>query len=205
MPEIIRDCEQETDAWHQLRLGSIGGSSINSVLAKGQGKLRKALLYKLAAEIITGQKSNNESRWQFERGHEFESECRDLYCFDRGVDVEQVALIRGDVERTHCSPDGLVGEDGGIEIKTMMPHVYAELLDTEKIDLAYNRQCQMFLWVSSRKWIDFVGYCPEFPADKRLWVQRQYPNRKMQDEIELGVEEFLNDLNSLLKKLGGDL
>jgi len=202
MPEIIKDCEQGSESWHLLRAGSIGGTAINSVLSKGAGKMRRSLLYKLAAEILTGQPTANDNRWQYERGHEFEPQARALYEFDRDVEVEQVALIRGDVPRTHVSPDGLVGEGGGIEIKTMMPHVYIELLDTGKIDLAYKRQCQMFLWVSRRKWVDLIAFSPEMPADKRLWVQRQYPDRKAQDEIELGVEDFLADLDKLTEKLG---
>ena len=57
MPEIIRGIEQGSIEWHSLRLGSVGGSSLNAVLAKGQGKMRQALLYQLAAEILSGEKT----------------------------------------------------------------------------------------------------------------------------------------------------
>jgi len=203
MPEIIH-LEQGTDEWHLARLGSIGGTAINSVLAKGQGKMRKALLYRLAAEIITGRPTPNESRWQFDRGHEFEPQARALYEFETDVEVEPVGLIRGDVPRTHVSPDGLVGDNGMIEIKTMMPHVFAEAKDTGKIDLAHNRQCQMSLWVSGRQWVDLCYFCPEWPVLGRILIQRQYPSPILQDDIEVGVEDFLGDLNDLIKKLGGD-
>jgi len=203
MPEIIQ-LDQGSEAWHLARLGSIGGTAINSVLAKGQGKMRKALLYRLAAEIITGQPTANDSRWQFDRGHEFEPQARAMYEFDRDVEVEQIGLIRGDVPRTHISPDGLVGDDGLIEIKTMMPHIYAEAKDTGKIDLAHDRQCQMSLWVSGRQWVDLCYFCPEWPVSGRILIQRQYPNRTLQDDIEIGLESFLADLDETVKKLGGD-
>jgi len=163
--------------------------------------MRKALLYRLAAEIITGRPTPNESRWQFDRGHEFEPQARALYEFETDVEVEQVGLLRGDVPRTHVSPDGLVGDDGMIEIKTMMPHVFAEAKDTGKIDLAHDRQCQMSLWVSGRRWVDLCYFCPEWPVSGRILIQRQEPRPEAKEEIKTAVSAFLDDLEALVEKL----
>ena len=202
MPEIIRGIDQGTEEWHALRLGSIGGSSINAVLSKGEGKMRKDLMNRLAAEVLTGKPTKNISRYQFDRGHEYEPDARDLYAFIRGVDVEQVALIRGDVAQTHHSPDGLIGDDGGLEIKVREPHVFVELLDNGKIPLADRRQCQFFFFISGRQWIDYANFCPEFPIEKRLLINRVYPSQSDQDEIVTATNGFLKDLAALVGKIG---
>jgi len=198
--EIIKDCIQGSDEWHLLRLGSVGGSSINSVLAKGQGKSRQSLMYQLAAELLSGQKTNGYTSPAMERGNELEDDARTLYMFQTGLKVEQVALIKSDIPRVHVSPDGLVGGVGGIEIKTMLPHTYVELVDTGKIDLKYIRQCQHFLWITGRAWIDFVAYCPEIKS-RPIWINRQTPDKKIISEIEAELPVFLKDLDALVGRI----
>jgi len=198
MPEIIRDIEQGSDAWMDLRLGSVGGSSITAVLAKGKG--RKTLLYELAGEILTGQPANEYHNKAMDRGHEYEPIARAWYESTYDVEVEQVALIRSPGIRRHHSPDGMIGEDGGLEIKTRLPKIYIELLETGKIPIADIRQCQNFLDVSGREWIDYVVYCvpemPSFPA----WVKRITPDPDMFEEMHRELLSFLKDLNELVKK-----
>jgi len=200
MPTYIRDCDQQSDEWFDLRIGSVGGSSLNSVLAKGQGKSRKTLLYKLAGEILAGRKLNGYQSTAMERGNELEAEARSCYEFLTGNSVEQIALIQADLPRIHHSPDGLIGEDGGLEIKVMEPHVYVELIDTEKINLAYIRQCQHFLWVSERQWIDFAAYCPEIES-RPMWIQRQTPDPKIFEMINTELPVFLSELEAMVKKV----
>jgi len=201
MPEIIRDIEQGSPEWLLLRLGSVGGTGINSVLAKGQGKSRKTYLYKLAGEILTGQQSNEYHAKQFDRGHEWEPVARSWYEFTYDVEVEQVAMIRSPGIRRHHSPDGLVGEDGGIEIKTREPHIYLELVETGKMPIADIRQCQNFLDISGRAWIDYVVYCvPEMPSCP-AWVKRIKPDPDMFEEMHKELLSFLKDLNELVGRM----
>lgn len=201
MPEIIRDCEQGSERWHELRVGSIGGTGINSVLSKGKGKMRQTLLYKLAGEILIGKPSDNIDLPQFRRGLEYESIARSYYEFLMDCEVEQVAMIKSDTPRRHDSPDGLVGDDGGIEIKTRAPHIYIELCETQKIPIADVRQCQNFLEVSRRKFIDYVVYCvPEMPS-KPAWIKRIYPDAKMFASIRIETQAFLAELEELVKRM----
>ncbi len=204
MPEIIRDIPQNSPEWMALRQGSVGGSSISAVLAKGKGnaksKMRQGLLYKLAGEIITGTRDESYTNKFMERGHLWEPKARAHYEWENDCDVEQVALIKSSMPRVHVSPDGLVGDDGGIEIKTMLPHVFIELLDTEKIDGYHIKQCQHFLMVSGRKWIDYVPFCPEFPNP--MWVKRLYRDEEMIRTIEAELVRFLKELDALLGKIG---
>lgn len=198
--EIIRDIDQGSEEWHLLRLGSVGGSSMNSVLAKGKGETRQKLLYQLAAEILTGNKTNTYNTPAMERGTELEPEARRHYEMLTFTDVEQVCLIKSDVPRVHVSPDGLVGDDGGIEIKCPLPTTHIETIDTGKIDIKYIRQCQHFLWVTGRQWIDFVSYCPEIEA-RPMWIARQYPDQKIHADISREVPIFMDDLNRLIERI----
>lgn len=198
--EYIKTCQQGSDEWLNMRLGSVGGSSIDSVLAKGQGKLRKSLLYKLAAEILSGQKTASHTTAAMERGTELEPEARQYYEIITGNKVEQVALVKSWFPRVHVSPDGLIGEDGGLEIKVMLPHTYVELVDTEKIDLKYIRQMQHFLWVTGRKWIDFCAYCPEIEP-RPMWIKRILPDNNIIGQIEEELPTFQDEVSALIKRL----
>ena len=90
----IIDCEQGSPKWFEARLGSIGGSSIASVVAKGQGKMRKNLLYRLAGEILSGQKYESYQNDHMLRGIEQEVDARAEYEFITGNEVKQVGLIK---------------------------------------------------------------------------------------------------------------
>ena len=201
MPEYIYDIDQRTPEWDALRIGSIGGCAINSVLSKGQGKSRQTLLYQLASEILSGVKTDGFQSQAMQRGIELEPEAREGYEFLAGTQVDQVAIVKPDHPgRVHVSPDGLVGDNGGIEIKVMLPHTYIELVDTGKIALQYLRQCQHFLWVTGRKWIDFVAYCPEITS-RPIWIARQEPNEKIQAAITTEIPLFLAELKTLINKV----
>jgi len=204
--EIIKSCEQNSEAWFALRMGSIGGSSIPKILAKGKGKseskMRHDLRYSLAAEILTGKREESYTNKYMDRGHEFEPECRTLYELVYGVEVEQVALIKSSLPRVHVSPDGLVGKDGGIEIKVLIPRLYLQLIDEGIIDGYHIKQCQHFLSVSGRQWCDYLAYCPEM-GDRvdPMWVKRLYRDEDMIKLIETEVMRFLKELDELLKRI----
>ena len=202
MPEIIRGIEQGSPEWHALRLGSLGGSSLNAVLAKGQGKTRQALLYQLAAEILSGEKTETYTNQAMLDGAALEAEAREYYSFISGHEVEQVTLIKADIDRVHNSPDGLIGDDGGLEIKCPLPTTHIETIDTEKIDLKYIRQCQQFLWVSKRAYVDFISYCPKIKV-KPMWVKRITPDAGIQGQIETELPVFLRELNELVERVKG--
>ena len=88
----IIDCEQNSDAWIQARLGLPTASMFSAILAKGEGKTRKSYLYKLAGEIITGEPTESYTNGYMERGHAMEGEARELYSFMH--DAEPVRVDR---------------------------------------------------------------------------------------------------------------
>jgi len=91
---MILDCDQLSDEWFKARIGSIGGSSIASVVAGGQGKMRKTLMYRLAGEILSGQKYEGYTNPHMERGIEQEAEARAMYEFMTGKEVKNVGLVK---------------------------------------------------------------------------------------------------------------
>lgn len=113
--KIITDCKQGDDTWHEYRLGSLGASSMSAVLACGKG--RQDLLEKYALELITGEKTKSYQNQDMLDGLEAEPFIRAEYELFTGNKVDLLALVKSDISGSHCSPDGHVDEDGGLEIK----------------------------------------------------------------------------------------
>jgi len=147
----IHDCEQGTTEWFALRSGLPTASSASDWYAET-----------LAADLYAGQPVD---AWQgsayTERGHEIEPEARSWYEFERGIDVESVGFCTDDLERYGCSPDGLVGDDGLLEIKCAPKKHTANLLywkKNKKSPTDYLAQCHMQMLVTDRQWCDLLLY-----------------------------------------------
>jgi hypothetical protein len=163
-PRII-SCEQGSPEWFAARLGLPTASEFSTVMAKGKdgGKslTRKTYMLKLAGEILTGEPMESYSNQHMERGKEQEAEAREAYELMRDVDCQQVGfIVNGD---KGCSPDSLIGDDGGLEIKTALPHIQVERLLKGDLPAEHRAQVQGVMWVAERKWLDFVSYCPRLP------------------------------------------
>ena len=91
--EII-ECDQLSEEWYSARIGSIGGSSISAVVAKGEGKMRKSLLYRLIGEILSGVKYEGYSNADMQRGIEQEPDARNMYEFITSNEVKQIGLVK---------------------------------------------------------------------------------------------------------------
>lgn len=157
----IITCDQGTDEWRKARAGIPTASEFSTILAKGEGKTRRTYMLKLAGEILTGEPMESFSNAHMERGKIMEDEARDLYIFTQGVDPIRIGFIRnGD---KGCSPDSLIGEDGGLEIKTALPHIQIERLLKDDLPPEHKAQVQGSIWVSDRDWWDFISYWPNLP------------------------------------------
>jgi len=163
-PRII-ECEQGSPEWFAARLGIPTASEFSTVMAKGKdgGKslTRKTYMLKLAGEILTGEPMETYTNVHMERGKEQEAEAREAYELMRDVDTQQVGFIVNG--RAGCSPDSLIGEDGGLEIKTALPHIQVERLLKGDLPAEHRAQVQGNMWVTDRRWWDFVSYCPRLP------------------------------------------
>jgi hypothetical protein len=186
MIEVI-DCEQGTEGWFAARAGIPTASKFSTVMAVGKqgGKSvgRVEYLNQLAGEILTGEPMSTYRNDDMERGHEQEGEARDLYAFMNSAEPQQVGFVRNGMKG--CSPDSLVGENGGLEIKSALAHIQIERLLRGTLPPEHKAQVQGSLWVCEREWWDFASYCPKLP----LLVVRVYRDEeyiaKLAREIEL--------------------
>lgn len=203
----IIQVDQGTPEWFSERLGSIGGSSIAAVCAKGKknkdgsygkAKTRQDLLYRLAGEILSGQAYQGYKSKYMDRGNELEPEARDRYIVATGNPVEQVGLIRR-APFKHHSPDGLVDADGMIEIKCVIPSVHVKTIIEDRVPLEYVKQIQWGL-ACDRQWCDFVSFCPEI-VSRPLFIKRMLRDDKLITEIDREADLFLKDLNKIVKEV----
>lgn len=160
MIEVL-DFEQGSTEWHQARCGLVTASRFKDVLAEGDGKMRGKYLRDLAAEIMRGWVEDGYSNSHMERGHEQEDEARRTFAFERAITPTRVGFIRNG--RVGCSPDSLISDDGGLEIKTALGHIQIDRLQRNKLPPEHKAQVQGSLWVTGRKWWSFVSYSPDLP------------------------------------------
>ena len=122
-------------------------------------------MLKLAGERITGEPAENHVNAAMERGILMEAEALAAYAFQSDAEIASVGFVRlaNDRGRAGCSPDGLIGADGLVEIKTAAPHVLTPLLRAGTMPPAHVPQVQGQLWVMERQWCDLVVYWPKMP------------------------------------------
>lgn len=171
----FHNIDQNTDEWLDLRIGKITGSSCSKMMAsygKAFGEPAKKAAVTIAIEKMTGKRSANESysNAQMQRGHDQEPVARMLYENEYFVDIGNGGFF--DCGDFGCSPDGLVYEDGLIEIKSVLSSVHYANIKRGGIDPAYQWQIYFNLLKTERQWIDFVSYCADFPDASKLYVHR---------------------------------
>ncbi len=182
MMQVFNDIEQGSVEWFAARAGIPTASRFATVMAKGEGKTRAEYMRKLAGEIITGELAEGFTTPHMERGKLMEDEARETYAFINSVEPYQVGFIRsGD---KGASPDSLIGSDGGLEIKTALPHIQIDRLERDRLPPEHKAQVQGNLWISEREWWDFVSYWPRLP----MLITRVYRDepyiKAMSDEID---------------------
>ena len=179
--------EQRSDAWRALRLGKITGTSFD-VMAAGKKPTIETLCLRTAAERITGVSCDNVRITDaMQYGIDTESEAIAAYEIETLAHVQRVGFLELD-EYVGLSPDGLVGKDGGVEVKCPQPHTHLFYLSRKgKAWTAYRWQVQGALWITGRKWWDFASYCPAF-GDKRLIIERVEPDAEAFEMLATGTE-----------------
>lgn len=187
MIQII-DVEQGSPEWFAARAGIPTASEFSTVMAVGpkggKSATRVAYLNKLVGEIITGEPMASYQNADMERGKMMEDEARDLYAFTRDVEPIRVGFLRnGD---KGASPDSLIGNNGGLEIKSAAPHIQVARLLADELPSEHVAQVQGNIWVSEREYWDFCSYCPKMP----LFITRVYRDEDYIKKLALAVELF---------------
>ena len=187
--------EQGTEAWLQLRLGKVTASRVADIMAKtktGVSASRGNYLIELALQRVTGNiepmYTNDAMAW----GTATEPQARVAYEVKTGNFVDQIAFVEHDIiEWFGCSPDGLVGNDGLIEIKCPNSATHWATIKDGKPPNKYVIQMQTQMACTNRQWCDVVSFDPRMPERSQLFICRVERDQTMIDEIETEVMKFL--------------
>lgn len=186
------NAQQETGAWMQSRAGNFTASRSADLMAKtrsGPSTSRANLIALLAVERLTGECVQTYQNAAMARGTDLEAEARDAYAFQRGVAVQESGYIASaEIAHCGCSPDGLLGDDGLVEIKcpaSMQKHLDA--LRTGAHAVEYRWQLQHQLMVTGRQWVDAVSYDPRFPDALQLAITRVQRDDKAIAELRTAI------------------
>ena len=175
MPNFtFHDVQQNNDIWMGHRCGKLTSSNLGKVMAnygKAFGDPAKKLAIQIALQQITGNSEENSySNEHMERGHTQEPLARMAYEEETFCEVSNGGFF--DLGFIGCSPDGLVFDEGVIEIKCVIATTHYANIKRGTVDPSYKWQCIGNLKFTGRKWIDFISYCLEFPEDKQLYTYR---------------------------------
>lgn len=165
---IVHNCVQGEADWTLLRLGKVTASELDSIMTPefkirtGEGP--KTFLLKKLAEAYRGQPVEGFSTWQTEEGQLLEDEARSWFALMTEHKVSNVGFCESDDHRSGCSPDALLDDDGGMELKCPQAVNHVRYLMDGVLPKDYAAQVHMSLYVTGRKWWKFVSYRRRFPA-----------------------------------------
>jgi hypothetical protein len=204
-PEEWANVMQGSDEWKAARLGKATASRTHDIIAKtksGWGASRTNYMAKLIVERLTGTPTvdyvNSEMQW----GTDKEPEARMEYQLLTGFDVQQVGFVpHPTIPMFGCSPDGLIGDDGGVEIKCPNTATHIETLLTKIVPSKHIIQIQSNMSCTTRKWWDFVSYDPRLPERMRLFIRRVERDEHQIKYLEKCTMEFLAELTGKLVDL----
>lgn len=197
---ICVNVEQGSPEWFALRAGIPTASNFDKIItSKGEpSKQAQKYMYQLAGERILGTCEQGYTNHHMERGKIVEEEARQYYELVNDVLVEQVGLCyKNDKRRFSCSPDGIIGSQGGLEIKCPTIAVHVEYLKGNKLPTTYFQQVQGSLYVCEVDYWDFLSY---YPGLKKLEI-RIDPDFKFHRMLESRLNEFCDQLDELVKEI----
>lgn len=205
---IRRDIKQGTDEWKRARLGLATASifdAVMSTLKSGEEPaVRRQKRVQKALELITGKPVGETYTNQAMReGIEREPFARAAYEALTGELVEEVGIVLHDYIPAGASPDGLVGRDGLLEIKSPTHATHLEYLLRKNEPPEYRAQIQGQLWICERKWCDFVSYHPDFPQNAELVVRRVFRDEAYIATLALSVEKFCDEVAATVAQIRG--
>lgn len=160
----IIQCEQGSPEWYAARLGVPTASEFGNIMTPKRMEYAAAAdtyIDELIDELI---RPNVERSWggnrHTERGRLLEPEARELYAFEHDVEPQQVGFILNDDGTIGCSPDSLVADDGGLEIKCPDGPKHVGWIRANKLPDEHKPQVHGCLILTRRRWWDFLSYCP---------------------------------------------
>lgn len=200
--------EQRSAEWFAARLGCVTASRVKDVMASGRGgapsATRKNYMMELLCERLTGQQSGPDlsNKPAVQRGVELEPFACMAYEADKGLMVVETGLVmHPTISGFGASPDGLVGDDGVLEIKCPNTATHIATMQSERHDPQYEWQMLAQMACTGRAWADFVSYDDRLPEPLQYVCHRFERDFKRIREMESEIKEFLEELSDLEKEM----
>ena len=193
---IVHNVIQGTDEWFKMRQGKMTASHAQAIASAGKG-LETYILEMMSEKFSTGEREQYSNK-DTERGVDLEDMARSMYELENDCNVKEVGFVEFN-EFVGCSPDGLVDDEGLIEIKCVKDKNHFKLLLDNKIESKYTWQMQMQMLVTERKWCDYVSYNPNFKQSIiKIRVERDVEKiEKLIIGLNKGVENIKEILNTI--------
>lgn len=201
----ITAVQQGTDEWKRERLGHVTASRVADVMAKvktGEAKTREKYRYEIVTQRLTNEIVDGYTNEAMAWGSEQEPYARMAYEAHTGNFVTQTGFVKHwNIKWVGASPDGLVDDDGLIEIKCPNTLTHLKTLESGKAPSEYIPQMQMQMWVTGRHWCDFVSYDPRLPDELRYFCVRVKRDDEYINSMEADILQFLNEVEQTIKTL----
>jgi len=215
MQIITKDkCLQGSEEWLKLRLGVATASNFKNIITplgketKGQSGGKSPLqkyAKKLALELLYDKLKEAEYKSPaMEAGNLYEPEARQAYTEQTFQLVEEITIFKSDCGNYAYSPDGLVGDDGLIEIKNLEAEAHSKVLLNKNVPNEYIPQMQSGMWISGRKWCDFIAYnryCKD--ESKKLIIIRVERDEAYIAELAKLAQKTITMRDEILKQIKG--
>ena len=197
--------EQRTEEWFEARMGCVTASRTADVMAKtksGYAASRANYMAELICERLTGERQGGFSSAAMQWGTETEPQARMAYEIMTGATVVETGFVlHPEIAGFGASPDGLIGEDGLIEIKCPNTATHIDTLLADKVPTKYIIQMHVQMLCTGRAWCDFVSFDPRLPIDLHMFIKRVERDDKLAEEIVTEVQSFLADMEAKIAKL----
>lgn len=197
--------QQRSEEWYEARLGKATASRFSDVLATlrsgGEAAGRKNYRAQLVVERLTKIPADTYQNGAMQWGTDYEPMARLEYELVNDIAVEEVGFLDHKTLAAGASPDGLVGKDGLVEFKAPNSATHIEYIKGKKVPDCYMAQIQGQMWVTGRKWCDFVSYDPRMPGSLRLFIVRAERDNEFIANLEAEVTKFLGEVDSEEKLL----
>jgi len=197
--------EQGTDEWFAARIGKVTASRVADVIAKtktGYSSSRDNYMAQLICERLTNQKGESFTNAAMQWGTETEPLARISYEVAQNVLVDEVGFIpHPRILMAGASPDGLIGDNGLLEIKCPNTATHIDTLLSETVPGKYNTQMQFQMACTDREWCDFVSFDNRLPTELQLFVKRVPRDNVFIRLIEGEIVQFIAELDDKINKL----
>ena len=197
--------EQRTTEWFQARLGKVTASRVADVIAKtktGYSASRENYMAQLVVERLTNTQAESYTNAAMQWGTDQEPFARAAYELKMGVMVDETGLVdHPTIPMAGASPDGLVGEDGLVEIKCPNTATHIDTLLTQTVPAKYVTQMQFQMACTGRQWCDFVSFDPRMPQKAQIFIKRVLRDDSFIKEIESEIKKFLAEVSAKVDQL----